>query len=224
MKLQMFMLFATLLYTASCSEQKDHKKNEFQHREKFQESIKRWDAYSEAVREHWQTLPHDAYINLIKEAAQVNPHAIEFKKVYPQAYQTSGRTTIVLRRPQRSPPELSKHDIAPDRLVFIAPLHGRYELRCTIPFYLSPDYKTVDEFKDPYYELYYTVKIKESYTGRKIRVGGQRPFIFHWGATKLDLEDWEQFKANNYDWEKIKVQLVKDDPLPDFESFLPKSI
>lgn len=180
----------------------------------------RFEAYFNAQQSYFEALPEDRYHALVKKLASEHPQAIEFRELYPKAYQISGRMVS-----RGSLPELSASGMCPDELRLEAPLYGRYTFTCVIPFYLTPDYKSVERYGEPYFHIDEYTRF-DKMPSRESRGVSVRPVFFPDGNHRLDIDGWKLLKRHRGDWSQIGMGpwVRTDAPWPSFDEYCLKNM
>jgi hypothetical protein len=203
-----------LIALTGCSDGNDFSDSVDNSREQRRaEADHRFEVYFKAKEAYAERLPDEAYNQLVKKIALQNEYAVEFCELYPQAFQQSSRMFAHIG----PMPEVTSNGILWDFMAFVAPLYGRYEFRCFIPFSLSADYTTVEAFGDPSFDLIQVFDFEQTSVGG-YKVNSRR-VVFPGDLHRYELEDWQRFKKHNGDWAKIGVHLRMDEPWPGFDEY-----
>ena len=91
-----------------------------------------------------------------------------------------------------------------------APLFGRYMLEMTVPIRIDRETFRVTPTASPDFTFREISDISNA-SGREV--------ISYAGAIPFSLADWEKLKAAQGDFDKIGIQLKKNQPVPNFGDF-----
>lgn len=198
-KISVYSLLLLSLTLVSCSPDKS--------REGMAEDLIQ--AYIQAEKEYLKSLPDEVYVPLIKELAKNNKYVLEFLDRFPNAYQVSSRS---LMRAGMLVPNLSSSGIPEDDFILVAELHGRYRFRCFVPFYLSKDFKRVESYRKPSFDLIETVSVRINCIQNRIRLRVELPD----GSQRFEFKHWELLKQSDFDWSRLGIRLTTDEPIDGF--------
>ncbi|PXA04615.1 hypothetical protein DDZ13_05430 [Coraliomargarita sinensis] len=201
MKISVYSLLLLSLTLVSCSQEKSGD-------EAPQDPVL---AYIQAEKEYLKSLPDEVYVPLIKELAKNNEYVLEFLARFPNAYQVSSRS---LMRAGMLVPNLSRSGIPEDDFIFVAELHGRYRFRCFVPFYLWKDFKRVECYGKPSFDLIETVSV-ERINGIQDRIRSRRVELPD-GSQRFEFKHWELLKESDFDWSRLGIRLTTEEPIDGF--------